>query len=213
MSEPPGRQSLDPAAHRGLVHVTVLATLRACRVPFGQADLEDVVQDALLRVVRKGHLYDPSRGGQANFVAYITKQAARKYVRRMRGWRYGRAPFARQDPDALPVASLDREAFDPYSSVDPPWRRLQRAEVSAASVPAVEALLRALPADMADVLRRYYGVGRPRQTLQQAADDLGLTRERIRQKVAYATKFLRRHRKPPAWMDDLYAEERNSSCR
>lgn len=205
--------ALDPAAHRGLVHTVALATLRACRVPFGQADLEDAVQDALLRVVRKGHLYDPARGGPANFVAHITKQAVRKYARRMQGWRYGRAPFARHDPAALPVASLDREAFDPYSATDPPGRRLQRAEVSAAAVPAVEALLRALPADRADVLRRYYGVGRPRQTLQQAADDLGLTRERVRQKVADALGFLRRHRKPPAWMEDLYAEERNHSCR
>jgi RNA polymerase sigma factor (sigma-70 family) len=203
----------DPSAHTGLVYLTALAALRACRVPFTPADLEDATQDAMLKLVRKGPLYDPARGGPATFVACIAEQAVRKYARRMQGWRYGRAPFARPDPNALPVASLDREAFDPYSAVDPPWRRLQRAEVSAASVPAVEALLRALPADMADVLRRYYGVGRPRQTLQQAADDLGLTRERIRQKVVYATKFLRRHRKPPAWMEDLYADQRSHSCR
>jgi len=104
------------------------------------------------------------------------------------------------DQFPLPLDEHGTEGYDrPLSETLPdedqplPDDRLERESLSI----DLEILLSRLPAREAEVLRRYYGLGRDDvQTLQQIGDHLGLTRERVRQIKEAALEKLRRKHHP-----------------
>ncbi len=97
-----------------------------------------------------------------------------------------------------PVRSLDEPVTDEHGAAslvdvlpDPRAEAEYDAVVESASRPELRTLLGSLTARERDIVARRHGVGRGRQTLDEIARDLGVTRERVRQLEARAVAKLR----------------------
>lgn len=66
----------------------------------------------------------------------------------------------------------------------------EKAEIEEARE-IIRRAIEALPPKQADTIRRFYGIGRSRQTQQQIADELGLSRFSIAQRLRKAREALR----------------------
>jgi len=166
------RQSLNALMqqHEGLMHLVVqrqwLLTL-----PY-----EEAIQAGRRGLWRAILGYDPGRG--ASFATYAYT-AIMKYV-----WAAVKAERRRLHRE-VPLASL--VVYFYRTGVDPAGLRDQE-EISQ----SLRALVKRLPKQLRFVIQAYYGLqGKDPQTLQAIGDQVGLTKERVRQLRNEALVWLR----------------------
>ena len=128
---------------------------------------DEVVQDVMLRVWRKAHLYDPSRAAVSTWIYTLARNAHIDRTRRRRATLDEADPTFVEDPSPSPVAQL--------------LRVHEGARIR-------EALSR-LPAVQADVLRGAYF---EHKSLPQIAQESNVPLGTVKSRVRLAFRSLRR---------------------
>jgi len=145
----------------------VRAYLRRCGFP--AADVDDLAQDAFLRVFRSLATYDPSRGPLRPWLATVVRNVARKHWAR----RAEPVPF---DPE-LAEAMLE--------APDNPGPSAEEREQFAALADCVDAL----PADLARIVRLRYVDG---LTTRAVAEAVRMAEATVRLRLGEAHDLLER---------------------
>jgi RNA polymerase sigma factor (sigma-70 family) len=148
---------------------------------------DDLVAELTAALWHAARMYDPARGPRFSTYAFRTlfRHAGRFLeVEHRRGMTFvGDQSKYRTDP---PPRTWVAGGFDDPDTGDAflaavPARAADPAPEYADRWPDAAAALDRLPAPEADVVRRCFGLGRPAQTYRQAAADLGLAPETVRQ--------------------------------
>lgn len=146
-----------------------------------RSDREDIRQEAVVAMLHACRQFDPAMG--SSWTRYCCV-AIRRHLQR----------WLRRHPAVEMPDRLENNMLRRYEIVDQHGRdRLQSREME----PSESAFLRELRAAVdrlepkqAAILRSRYGLDGEEKTLQEIADESGVTRERIRQKQVKAEKEL-----------------------
>lgn len=156
--------------HEGLVHLVVQRQW-LCTMPY-----EEAIQEGRRGLWRAILGFDPGRKNRFSTYAYV---AIMRYV-----WSAVKGERRRLRRE-VPLGSLVVDWYQ--AGADPAWLRGQ-AEIDQ----SLQALVKRLPQRMGQIVVAYYGMqGHERQTLQAIGDQMGLTRERVRQLRNEALVWLR----------------------
>jgi RNA polymerase sigma factor (sigma-70 family) len=173
----PSHNSTDPVDYLNFARMLAAPYARREGVP---VDDSEAFADACLAMTRARQSYR-SDGG-AKFITYagtaIRFAICQGYRERVHGW----APAGMQlrRPSVCMVSCVD--AIVPARDSDSPSAVIDRQDV----VDGVKAALRLLPVNLQRVVwRRMFG-----ETLQEIADDIGVSRQRIQQLDKLAHKML-----------------------
>jgi RNA polymerase sigma-70 factor, ECF subfamily len=165
------------------------------RYPVDDADRKDLLQEAMLQVVRKLHTFR----GDAQFSTWLYRVTANAALMRMRSERRRRSTSlddANPEQDGLPLVPAGGEWAERAD------KRMEHHQLNV----RLERALAELPQGYREVVMEHYIEGRP---LQGVADNLGTTESAVRSRLHRARASLRRMLADlgaPVREDDLGAE-------
>ncbi len=149
--------------------------------------LEDLVSAANAGLVEAARRFKPLRG--TKFITYAAWWVEHEIRLELYNAQIVRLPRRRWNRgEKLQVSGLDRE--EALGTADPALGRV-------ADGITVREMLSTVTRREARILELYYGLNGDRHTLEEIGNVLGVTRERIRQKLEAEAKSLRRLRLPP----------------
>jgi RNA polymerase sigma factor (sigma-70 family) len=162
------------------------------RLDIGLSD-EDAWQEARIALLRAMRDYNPERGNRFTTVYYTyLKNALLDYIHMIRfNTHYNKRNYSRSTPLFVSlfdtVVTKDEEYLEEHTLLDTiadPEDRLARVEEQLDAVMEVEKLLSGLnDRDRSMLIMRFGLNGEEPMTYRQIGDRLGLTRERIRQRM------------------------------
>ena len=158
-------RSQDRAAFQQLfVHFAPRLKSHLMRTGLGAQQAEDLAQDAMLAVWRKAALFDPARASAATWIFTIARNLRIDLIRRERHRNF----------DAADAALAPEEIVRPDAQVQT-WQDAQ----------AVQAALRELPPDQADVVTQFFFSDKPHSQIAAELDiPLGTVKSRLRLAMA-----------------------------
>ena len=148
------------------------------RYPVDEADRKDLLQEAMLQVVRKLHTFR----GDAQFSTWLYRVTANAALMRMRSERRRRATSledANPEQDGMPLVPAGGEWAERAD------KRMESRQLNL----RLEKALAELPLGYREVVIEHYIEGRP---LQGVADNLGTTESAVRSRLHRARASLRR---------------------
>lgn len=148
------------------------------RYPVDDADRKDLLQEAMLQVVRKLHTFR----GDAQFSTWLYRVTANAALMRMRSERRRRATSledANPEQDGMPLVPAGGEWAERAD------KRMENRQLNL----RLEKALAELPHGYREVVIEHYIEGRP---LQGVADNLGTTESAVRSRLHRARASLRR---------------------
>ncbi len=155
-----------------------IVTRHLQRYPVDDADRKDLLQEAMLQVVRKLHTFR----GDAQFSTWLYRVTANAALMKMRSERRRRATSlddSNAELEAQPIAPPGGEWAENAQS------RLEHCQLNV----RLERALAQLPEGYREVVIEHYLEGR---TLQGVADNLGTTESAVRSRLHRARASLRR---------------------
>ncbi len=161
-------------------------------------DFDDLVGEGQLGLLHACVGFDPSRGAFTTYATWCIwgeiKRALTHKSRLIKIPADERAKLNESGGSHLAIS----EGQLGWSLASIPEDRDAEASDNREAVEMAVASLSTLPDRHADVLRLRFGIGTERQTLREIADDLGVTKERVRQIETAALKQLRQQVGVPA---------------
>ncbi len=136
-------------------------------------DVEDLSQEIFLHILRYGRSFNPERSAPTTWTAYAARSVILTLLRRRERQR-SRLPFASLDA----VLDLGFDQGCPRTS-EPSTIATEREEHD--QVEELHEALSALPERLRFVILGRFGIDGERRTLASLGEELGLTRERVRQ--------------------------------